>query len=152
MKQAVAFVAFMLALGPAANAVEFNKDALKSMQEEGHKIVEESKGARAYEAAGGHCLDMKRDGLVIKKCDAKAKTQMWKFDGKGRLVANDGRCVTGAKLQKCADSKAGKWKLDDKKRLANGAKQCLQVQGKPPKPGAQVVAAACSKSPNQVWN
>ena len=152
MKQAYFLAALMVVLGPVANAVEFNTDALKSMQEEGHKIVAESKGARAYKAAGGQCLDIAGAALVIRACNAKAKTQMWNFDGQGRLVAHDGRCVTGSQLQKCGAANTGKWKLDGQKRLANGAKQCLQIQGNPPKPGAKVVAAACNKSPNQVWN
>jgi len=152
MKQAYFLAALMVVLGPAANAVEFNTDALKSMQEEGHKIVAESKGARAYKASGGHCLDIAGAALVIRACNAKAKTQMWNFDGQGRLVAHDGRCVTGSQLQKCGAAKTAKWKLDGQKRLANATMQCLQIQGNPPKPGAKVVAAACNKSPNQVWN
>ena len=79
------------------------------MQEEGHKIVAESKVARAYKASGGQCLDIAGAGLVIKKCNAKAKTQMWNFDDQGRLVAHDGRCVAGSKLQKCGASKAESW-------------------------------------------
>ena len=152
MKQAYFLAALMVVLGPVANAVEFNTDALKSMQEEGHKIVAESKGARAYKAAGGHCLDIAGAALVIRACNAKAKTQMWKFDGQSRMVAHDGRCVTASQLQKCGAAKTAKWKLDGQKRLANAAMQCLQIQGNPPKPGAKVVAAACNKSPNQVWN
>ena len=152
MKQAYFLAALTFVLGSAANAVEFNTDALKSMQEEGHKIVAESKDARAYKASAGHCLDIAGAGLVINKCNAKAKTQMWNFDGQGRLLAHDGRCVAGSNLQKCGASKTEIWKLDGQKRLANDAKQCLQIQGNPPKPGAKVVAAACNKSPNQVWN
>ena len=152
MKQAYAMAALTVVLGSAANAVEFNTDALKSMQEEGHRIVAESQGARAYKAAGGLCLDIAGAGLVINKCNAKAKTQMWNVDGQGRLVAHDGRCVAGSNLQKCGASKAENWNLDGQNRLANAAKQCLQIQGNPPKPGAKVVAAACNKSPNQVWN
>ena len=152
MKQAYLLVALMLALGPAANAVEFNKDALKSMQEEGHKMLEESRGTRTYKAPGGLCLDVAGAGLVVNKCNAKAKNQMWYFDDQGSLVAGDGRCVTGSKLQKCGASKAESWKLDGQKRLASSVQKCLQVQGNPPKPGAEVVAGACSKSPSQVWN
>jgi hypothetical protein len=150
MKQRFMAAALAVAIAPFAAAVEFNKDALKSMQEEGHKIVEEAQG-RAYRAAGGLCLDIAGGGLSVKPCDAKAKTQVWQIDGKGRLVAGDGRCVAGDKLQKCGSGNAQKWKVDGNKRLANAAKQCLQVKGSPPKAGAKVIAVACSKSPNQVW-
>ena len=152
MKQLFPVTAFTLALAGAsgANAVDFNKDALKSMQEEGHKIVEEAEG-RTYKTANGLCLDVDGASLVVAACDPKSKSQVWRIDGQGRLVAHDGRCVASDKLQKCGSGNAQKWKVDDKKRLANAAKQCLQPQGNPPKAGAKVSAAGCSKAANQVW-
>ena len=151
MKKAYFLSVLMLCIGSAAYAVEFNKEALKSMQEEGHKIVEESQGTRLFKAAGEQCLDIAGAGLVIRKCNASSKTQQWGLNGQGHLIAHDGRCVTGAQLQKCGAGKAQQWKHDGNKRLANAAQKCLQIQGNPPKPGAKVVAANCSKSPNQVW-
>ena len=100
-------------------------------------------GIGVFHMAGG--------GLAVKPCDAKSKSQVWQIDGQGRLVAHDGRCVAGDQLQKCGSGNAQKWQVDGRGRLANGAKQCLQAQGNPPKAGAKVVGAACSKAPNQVW-
>jgi hypothetical protein len=121
------------------------------MQQEGHKIVEESQGRRAYKAAGGLCLDIAGAGLVVKTCNGNAKTQKWIMDDQRRLVAHDGRCVGGVQLQKCGGAPAQKWAHDGKKRLANDAKKCLQPQGNPVKSGATVMAVSCSKAPNQVW-
>ena len=134
----------------AANAVEFNTEALKSMQEEGHKIVEQAQG-KTYRTSGGLCLDVAGAALVIRPCNAKSQSQIWKIDTQSRLVAHDGRCVAGAQLQQCGAVNAQKWKVDEKKRLANANQQCLQVQGNPPKAGSNVIAPACSPAPNQVW-
>ncbi len=152
MKKAYFLSALMLCIGSAANAVEFNKEALKSMQEEGHKIVEESQAGRVFKTAGGECLDIAGAGMVVRNCNASAKTQQWSLSGQGHLISHDGRCVTGAKLQKCGAGQAQQWKHDGNGRLINATQKCLQVQGNPPKPGAKVVAANCSKAPNQVWN
>jgi Ricin-type beta-trefoil lectin domain len=130
--------------------VEFNTEALKSMQKEGHAIVAESQSARAYEAANGQCLDFKGGAIVLSKCN-KSKSQKWSMDGSSRLVADNGKCIGGSQLQACGKAKAQKWTLDASGRLANGAKKCLQPQGNPPKAGAKVVAANCSKSAQQVW-
>lgn len=151
MKQYSLFIAFLLVITPMVHAVDLNTEALKSMQQEGHKIVDEAQDRKTYKSAGGHCLDVAGSGLVVKKCNAKAKTQQWLMDSKARLVAHDGRCVAGALLQKCGSGKSQKWKLDGQKRLANNAKQCLQAQGNPPKPGAKVVVATCGKASNQAW-
>ena len=151
MKQIFLLAALAMALAPGAQAVDFNKDAMKSMQEEGHRIVEESQGGRAYKAGNNLCLDTGDGGLVLRKCNGGAKTQKWTMDGQSRLVAHDGRCVAGAKLAKCGAGKGQKWKHDGNKRLANQNKQCLQVQGNPPKGGAKVVVAACNKAQGQVW-
>ena len=133
-------------------AVTLNKDALKSMQEEGHKIVEESQGGRVWKSNTGQCLDIAGKALLIKQCQGKPSSQLWSFDDKGRLVAHDGRCVAGnAQLQKCNNSKEQQWKLDGKKRLANGAGKCLQPQGDPPKAGSKIAAVACSGAGRQVW-
>ena len=150
MKQVFLAAAVALAGVSSAHAVDFNKDALKSMQEEGHKIAEEA-GGRTYSTANGLCLDVAGAALVVAPCDPKSKSQVWQIDGQSRLVAHDGRCVAGDKLQKCGSGNAQKWKVDDKKRLSNAAKQCLQPQGNPPKAGARVAAAGCSKAANQVW-
>ena len=152
MKQLYLLTALFLAAGPTAHAVDLNKDALKSMQQEGERLMDESKGGRAYKMAGGHCLDVYGPGLVLQKCNAKINNQKWRMDDQQRLVGHDGRCVAGAKLQKCGKGKNQKWKLDGKKRLANNAGQCLQAQGNPPKAGSNVTAVKCNNSKSQVWS
>jgi len=127
MKQVFLLPALAAMLVTSAQAVELNTDALKTMQKEGHRIVEESEGGRAYKAANGFCLDAAGGGLVVRKCKDGAKTQKWTMDGQSRLVAHDGRCVAGPNLE------------------------CLQIQGNTPKDGAKVVAAGCNKAPGQVW-
>ena len=152
MKQVFLFAAMVVFTATGAQAVEFNTDALKSMQEEGHKIVEEAQAGRAYRAAGGLCLDIAGNGLVVRKCNAKSRTQQWSTDGQGRLVANDGRCVAGPQLAACGAAKAQKWKHDGKQRLANQNNMCLQVQSSPPQAGTRVVVAGCKdKAAAQVW-
>ena len=151
MKRIIIVSAISAAFIASAQAVDFNKDALKSMQEEGHKIVSESQGARTYKASNGQCLDFKGSGLVLANCSDKSNTQKWKMDDKKRLVANNGRCIGGAQLQDCSNAKAQKWTHDSGHRLINQAKKCLQPQGSPPKSGAKITAANCSKSEHQVW-
>jgi hypothetical protein len=152
MKQVFLLTGVAALLSTSAQAVEFNTEALKTMQQEGHRIVEESQGGRAYRAANDFCLDVAGDGMVVRKCNVDSKTQKWIADEQGRLVAHDGRCVDGATLGKCGGTKSQKWNHDGKKRLSNNNKQCLQVQGHPPKAGAKVVAVQCNdKAPNQVW-
>jgi hypothetical protein len=152
MKQVFLVTALLAATATGAQAVEFNTDALKSMQEEGHKIVEEAQAGRAYKAAGDLCLDIAGNGLVVRKCNAKARSQQWSMDGQGRLVAHDGRCVAGPQLAKCGAAKAQKWKHDGKQRLANQNNACLQVQSNPPQAGTRVVVAGCrDKAAAQVW-
>ncbi|MEH6517148.1 MAG: RICIN domain-containing protein [Halioglobus sp.] len=151
MKLKFILAGLLVACVSVANAVELNKDALKSMQQEGHKLLEESSAARAYKGAGGFCLDIAGEGMVVRSCNAKTKNQQWKLDGQARLVAQNGKCIDGARLKKCGSAQTQKWSHDGKKRLANGKKQCLQIQGEKPKAGAKVVVSACSGSTKQVW-
>ena len=151
MKRIIGFSVISLAVATSAQAVQLNNDALKSMQQEGHKIVAESQGARPYVASNGQCLDFKGNGLVLAKCNDKSNSQKWKMDDKKRLVAHNGRCIGGAQLQDCGNSKGQKWTHDASHRLINQAKKCLQPQGNPPKNGAAVTAANCGKSAHQVW-
>ena len=152
MKLKPVLVAMSVCLAASAHGVDLNKDALKSMQQQGHQIVEESQGGRSYKSNSGHCLDIAGKALLIKDCAAKADGQRWRFDDKGRLVAHDKRCVGGnAQLQSCNNSKEQQWKLDGKKRLANGAGNCLQPRGNPPKAGSKIVSADCSGAGRQVW-
>jgi hypothetical protein len=151
MKRIFAISAMTMAIVAPAGAVDFNTDALKSMQKEGHKIVAESQGARNYKASNGECLDFKGNGLVLAKCNGKSNSQKWKMDDKQRLVAHNGRCVVGSNLQECGNSKGQKWTHDAKHRLINLAKKCLQPQGNPPASGAKVVAGNCSDANHLVW-
>jgi hypothetical protein len=151
MKQKYILVGLLVACVSAANAVELNKDALKSMQQEGHKLLDESSNGRAFKGAGGFCLDIASAGMVVKPCKSATKSQLWKLDDKSRLVAHNGQCVDGASLKKCGSGATQKWSHDGKKRLASGKKQCLQIQGNKPKAGAKVIVSACSGSANQVW-
>ncbi|MEH6610213.1 MAG: RICIN domain-containing protein [Halioglobus sp.] len=151
MKLKFILAGLLVACVSVANSVELNKDALKSMQQEGHKLLEESSAARAYKGAGGFCLDIAGEEMVVRSCNAKTKNQQWKLDGQARLVAQNGKCIDGARLKKCSSAQTQKWSHDGKKRLANGKKQCLQIQGEKPKAGAKVVVSACSGSTKQVW-
>lgn len=152
MKRIFLVSALALAVTAPARAVEFNTDALKSMQEEGHKIVAEAQGARSYKASNGECLDFKGKRLLLAKCNEKKNTQQWTLDDKQRLVAHNGLCVAGSNLQECNNSKAQKWTHDNKQRLASNARKCLQPKSKPPKSGDNVVAGNCSKSEHLAWN
>lgn len=150
-KRAFLLAALVPALVPVAQAVELNTEALKTMQKEGHKIVEESEKGRSYKTGKNFCLTAAGNGLVLRECNDQAKTQKWKLDDQSRLVAHDGRCVAGPQLAKCGAGVAQKWKHDGKKRLSNQGKKCLQVQGNTPKAGAKVIAAACGNAAGQIW-
>lgn len=143
----MAFLGFAL----PALAVEFNTDALKSMQKEGHKIVAEAQGGKPFKTRNGLCLDYAGKVVMVKKCKSSGSSQTWHFDDKGRLVASDGRCIAGSNLAKCSGAKGQQWEQDGKGRLAGNNGKCLQTQGNPPKAGAKVVAAGCSGAANQVW-
>lgn len=152
MKPISGLLALFMFAAAGSHAVTLNTDALKSMQEEGHKIVEEAQNARAFRSNTGQCLDLAGKALLIKNCDARAASQKWYFDDKDRLVAHDGRCVDGnGQLAACGGGKGQQWQLDGKNRLANGAGQCLQPQGNPPKSGVKVASVACSGNAQQVW-
>ena len=152
MKQLFGLTTLTAVLATGTQAVELNTDALKTMQKEGDRIVEEAKGGRAYRAANNFCLDVAGNGLVVRKCNGGAKTQKWIMDGQGRLVAHDGRCVAGGQLAKCGPGNGQKWKHDGKNRLAGHNKQCLQIEGNTPEGGARVITAACNNQVSgQVW-
>ena len=153
-------LAALLAGGAAA---QFNTDAPKKMQKEGHKILEEQEAAEAAKAPGGAgasparrayrvganlCLDA-GGTLSVQACNGNAASQQWAFDASRRLVAHDGRCLAGAGLVKCAEGKAQKWVHDERGRLRNDAQQCLQPRNM--KAGAPVMAAPCAMAPTQVW-
>ena len=148
MIQRFAVAALVAVVGASAHAVEFNTDALKAMQEEGHQIVADAEGRR-FEVAGGFCLDTAGNGLVVRAC-SDAETQKWRLDDQSFLVAKSGQCVAGASLRDCAGN-TQTWTWDDSKRLVNAARQCLQVQGNAPAAGARVRTAACSGAATQMW-
>lgn len=165
MKQRTLWIALLALYLPGAGAVDFNTDALKSMQEEGHKIVEESQGLRTFKLPSGQCLHAKGQAgtnLVVNKCKPKSDNQKWRFDDKGRLASQGGACVgvagdankagASAVMQKCSGAKFQQWRQDGKKRLVNGLGKCLEAAGDPKSPSGNVVTAACSDAPNQVWN
>ena len=151
MKQVFLLAGLLAACISTAQAVDLNKDAMKAMQQEGHKIVADSQGGRAFKTSNGLCLEVAGGGLAVKKCNGKTNNQKWRFDDKKRLVAHNGKCVDGSSLKKCGGAASQKWKHDGKKRLANNAKQCLQTQGSPAKGGSKVTAAGCNKAAGQVW-
>ena len=139
-----------------ATAIELNTDAMKKMQEEGHKIAEQEQGQRALKLANGQCLEAAGGTVAGAKCNGKASNQKWRFDDMGRLVNMEGSCVSvegggkapgaSAIAQPCGGSGAQKWKLDGAKRLVNAQGMCLQANGD------NVVTAQCSNNPNQKWN
>lgn len=168
MKHTYLVAALVAVYGPGAGAVDFNTDALKAMQEEGHKIVEESKGLRAFKLPSGMCLhvagDVNKPGanLVIHNCNPNLANQKWRLDDQGRLVNQGGKCVgvagdpkkpgANALMQNCVVAKVQQWKHDDKKQLVNGFNKCLHAAGDAKTPGGNVVTTNCHASPSQVWN
>ncbi len=139
-----------------AMAVELNTDAMKKMQQEGHKILEEEKGQRTFALPNGNCLQAAGGNVASAKCNDKAANQKWRLDDTGRLVSHDGaKCASvagdgkkpgsNAVLQKCSGDARQKWKLDGAKRLTNQKGLCLQANGN------NVVAAKCSKAATQKW-
>lgn len=149
MKQVYGFAALLLVAGSAAHA-QFNTDALKKMQEEGHRIVAAATEAQSFRVGNNLCLSS-GPALRVQTCDATVLHQRWSDDEAGHLIAHDGTCLAGNRLLECSTANAQLWEQDKKGRLVNKANQCLQVQGQPLKAGAGVVATRCSESPAQVW-
>ena len=155
MKQTYLLAGLFCLYAVGAMAIDLNTDALKKMQEEGHKILEEEQGARAFKLPNGHCLQAAGGNLVNSKCNDKASNQKWHFDNNGRLVSFDGNCVRAAGggkhpganaiLPLCRGAGAQKWKLEGSKRLAKPHGMCLQADGK------NVVTAKCSGAGTQKW-
>ena len=151
----------------AALAVDFNKDALKKMQEEGHEIVDQEQGLRAFRLASNLCLhaakpDKAGSKLQAAKCKPKSDNQKWQFDDKERLANKGGLCLgiggkakkagATAELQKCGDANHQRWTLDDKGHLVNGLGNCLQAADEGTKAGAKLESRPCDdKSAAQTW-
>jgi hypothetical protein len=159
MKQTYLVVGFLALCAANAAAIDLNTDAMKKMQQEGHKIIEEEEkrqqGQRAFKLPNGQCLQAAGANVVHRKCNGNAGNQKWRLDGKGQLIGHDSNCVGAAGggkqpganvvLQKCNGSAGQKWKLDGAKRLANQHGMCLQPNGN------NVVTAVCSNAPIQKW-
>ena len=155
MKQTYLLAGLLGLCATGATAIELNTDAMKKMQAEGHKIVEQQQGARLLKLPNGQCLQAAGANVVGAKCNGKASNQKWHFDDKGRLANQEGGCVSAqgggnkpganAIIQPCSGAGAQKWKLDGAKRLVNGQGMCLQANGN------KVVTAQCSKNANQKW-
>ncbi len=161
MKHAVFLAGLMGLYAAGSTAIELNTEAMKKMQEEGHKIVEQETATRQFKLPNGQCLQAagapNKAGikLVSRPCNDKAANQQWQFDNAGRLVSQGGLCVgiggkgeepgANAVLQGCNKSDGQQWKVDGARRLQNGTGLCLQAQG------GDAVTAACSGSPGQKW-
>lgn len=145
MKPLVVALTLMLGVGVAYDAAaQFNTDALKKIQKEGHKLADKARGIRVLKYGTELCLDS-AGGLALKKCDDEAKTQKWTADEADRLVADNGQCLAGNRLAKCGEGDAQVWRQDEQGRLLNKAKQCLQVNQ------TRVITAACSDAKTQIW-
>ncbi|GAB3282567.1 RICIN domain-containing protein [Parahaliea aestuarii] len=150
----------LLALCTAgAYAIDLNTDALKKMQEEGHKIVEDEGKFRTFALPNGQCMQAAGDpskagvNVVMRKCEGGANNQKWQINGQHHLQSHGAMCVAvGGQAQKpgsnvvlkaCGGSKDQKWSLDGQGRLKNGFDHCLQANN------GNVVTATCSNSPQQ---
>ncbi|TGD73307.1 hypothetical protein E4634_09725 [Mangrovimicrobium sediminis] len=163
----LAFAVSVTVSAPAALAVDLNTTALKTMQQQGHQLLEEAQDWRHFELKSKRCMQIAGGvsavgaNLVFRPCNATAQTQEFRFDDKGRLVSRGDTCVgvqgnalklgASAIMQACDDSKAQQWELDDKNRLVNKDERCLQATGKPEQKQGNMILTKCSGSPNQVW-
>ncbi len=159
MKQTILAAALFGAFATTAQAVDMNTDALKRMQQEGHKIADEAKAGKLIKANNGNCLATQGKpgtngaNLVTQKCNNKAKQHRWSFDGQGRLVNDGGLCVEvagnkaggAAQMSNCKGNAQQKWAMDGQKRLKGRNNLCLQVNGN------KVVTADCAGGGNQKW-
>ncbi len=166
MKHAYFVAVLFAAAAPGALAIDLNTDALKTMQQQGDKIIAESKEWRNFELKGGRCMQINGGlnavgaNLVIRPCKPDAKNQQFRLDG-NKLVGQGDTCVgvdgnpkklgASAVMQKCGDDKAQQWTLDDKGRLANKEDRCLQATGNPSQKQANVISTNCNMSDNQIF-
>lgn len=167
MKHTLLLTGVLLGYVPASLAVTFNTDALKSMQQEGHKIAEEAAALRAFKLPNNKCLDAAGDlrkagaNVEFHDCNADANSQKWRFDDKGRLVNQGGKCLgvagdpnkpgANALLQDCGGGEAQQWKEAIKQHLVNGVGKCLNAVGNAKTVAGNVVTTTCRDVPNQVW-
>jgi len=154
-----------VALGLAtagANAVKLNPDAMRAMQEEGERKLQQAMQPRAFRLSSGLCLQRGGDGNVFAgACAAKNAAQKWHFDKHGRVVHNSGTCLAVAGkpgspgsnvvTQGCGKSAHFKWKPQKNGQLVNAGKACLQAVGNINKSGANVNLGGCKAGPAQVW-
>jgi hypothetical protein len=158
MKRQLIMVGLLLAVASPMASAQFNTDALKKMQQEGHRLLEEAQeeegpavGApRRYTIGDNLCLTAAQP-LAIRRCRTEP-AQRWIMDEAGHLLSADERCLAGAQLAQCNNSNVHLWQHDDRDRLANKAGQCLQLQGGlPASDSKRVIVARCSEAQAQVW-
>ncbi len=153
-------LAAMLLLAPSAQAVKFNPEALRTMQEEGLKIANQLHTERAYRL-GEQCLHLEGDlqnfpaNVVLQPCNDSAH-QRWRFDEHSRFRNQSGACMTvqgdNALAGACGEGDQFIWTLGTQGQMtlkSNG--QCLTAQGKTVKAGANVGLAGCKGSATQIW-
>ena len=149
----VCLVAAVVAAAAGPAGAQFNPEALKKMQKEGHKIVEEAAKKQVWRLPGDLCLDA-RQNLVVQRCTENLASQQWTLDEAGRIVAHNDQCLTGNRLLACADNNRFQtWTHGEGGLLSNGAGRCLHVRGTPAV-GSKVGVAPCT-APNvtiSVWS
>lgn len=167
MKHVLLLIGLLLVYMQAAVSVTFNPEALRTMQQEGHKIAEQAKDLRTVKLPNDKCLHASGNlgkagaNVEFRDCIVDSKNQQWRIDDQGRLVNQGGKCLgvagdpnkagASAVLQDCGSGKAQKWKLDGKQRLVNGVGKCLHAVGNAKTVSGNVVSNDCKEVPNQRW-
>lgn len=162
MKHGYLWAGFLGLWVASTSAVEFNTDALKKMQQEGHKILEDQQGPRVFRLGNGNCLQPAGDAakpgtnVALRKCDDKVKAQQWTWDSNGRLLSQAGTCLSkagepnqlqaNAVLRACTGAKNQQWEQDGEGRLINGVGSCLQAEK------GNAVTRTCNQAPTQKWS
>ncbi|WP_006786620.1 RICIN domain-containing protein [Thiorhodospira sibirica] len=153
-------LAAMLVLASSAQAIKFNPDALRSMQEEGLKIANQLHTERPYRL-GGQCLHLEGDlqnfpaNVVLQPCNDSAH-QRWRFDEHSRFRNQSGACMTvqgeNAIAGACGEGDPFIWTLGTNGQMTHKASgQCLSAHGDASKPGTNVGIAACNGNGAQLW-
>ncbi len=152
-----------LCLGAAAaQAVKLNPDAMRAMQAEGDKMMQQAMQPRTFRLSTGMCLQRGEDGNVLTAaCDAQSPAQIWRIDELGRVVHSGGECLAVAGepgkpevnvvTMVCGNGPEFLWMPNKAGQLVNSGTACLHAVGDVSQPGANVILGICEVGPAQVW-
>jgi len=153
MNKPLVVFAALACLVPAAQATQFNPQALQTMQQAGKALAAQATILRPYKLASGKCLNA--GGVVtIENCNG-TPAQNWKFSPGWQFVSQGGTCLTligtSATVAACQGADRFIWKPTPEGALVHSSGKCLTASSDLNRAGVMVTVAPCNGSPAQIW-